>query len=872
MLETRNVRPAQASRYYSKDNFARAEALEDASLWMGIAAAYLGLSEDVNPNVLDAMLRGFSPDGQPLRFHEAHHTGLEIGALDCVFASPKSVSLIAVVQGDEAVLKGHKLAVTSALAIAEQRFAQTRIRSQGDRFLINTGNLAIAVFWHDTSREIDPHLHSHCLVMNCTYATQKGAWYSLDNRKIHDHKKWLGQLYQHELSVQMRSLGYVIEPNHQGQFEVKGFTPEQLAYFSRRSRQIQPLITDGSWRDRQRAGSFTRAPKGSPLDKRELLDFWERECHSIGIEFPEPKRSTAIAPSTIRFYGVDSTTSVEDQEQQLFLKTQATFRKIEEAIAVNLPVVPLLPPEPRSPLRQVRNLLTFNRVEEAIALLDQQGLVRVQDDPQTLLVRDWGNLSPEQRQQSVLLVPSPEQVIPEIRTELQRRGELGNIVLLNQAVAKPTSRLRIGDFVEPLRNYQRRGLERGQLYQVRSLYRNSLELESPIGDSITTRHDFQFQVVEARAYPVCEWEPLVWTYPDGKQDEFAILSLENASALIQYRDGDLAQVDISRPLPVQSAIARTALPPGKVGAAFVLCQDELNLKEVIQQCRSIRVYGKDVKSIIEATKTSIARHDSIYALRWAVERDLQQEQPLGTTRDFTSLSAFRAQHRHQTQPHGVDLAQLSRAVRRSGQWRSLQRDERLAGAIGHLLRSLQSKSAGVQQYRRAVDPVCASIGATINHQIAQQVSPYFRDRSITRTLAPSLAVATQSLQQYGKTLEAKRGAIASLALSVNAMSQQWDRRELLAIAQDFRRVLPQTKLAVQRAGGFEIETTSLVFRVEDDRFRILSKQDRSPLGWVNGEDVAIAQLSQTDYRITQNLLKLLTKETQQPSKRLRLGP
>ncbi len=40
---------------------------------------------------------------------------------------------------------------------------------------VQTDNLTMAMWHHDTSRELDPHLHCHCVVMNFT---------QLDNGRI----------------------------------------------------------------------------------------------------------------------------------------------------------------------------------------------------------------------------------------------------------------------------------------------------------------------------------------------------------------------------------------------------------------------------------------------------------------------------------------------------------------------------------------------------------------------------------------------------------------------------------------------------------------------------------------------------------------
>ena len=83
---------------------------------------------------------------------------------DFTIAPPKSVSVVGLVQ-DVRVLELHDRAVRLALVELEKR-AESRVRKSGKNGERTTGNLVTACFRHETSRELDPHLHTHCVVMN----------------------------------------------------------------------------------------------------------------------------------------------------------------------------------------------------------------------------------------------------------------------------------------------------------------------------------------------------------------------------------------------------------------------------------------------------------------------------------------------------------------------------------------------------------------------------------------------------------------------------------------------------------------------------------------------------------------------------------
>ena len=86
---------------------------------------------------------------------------------DFTISPPKSVSVVAMYQ-DSRVIELHNQAVRVAMRELEA-FAEARIRIGGQRSQRVTANTVAACFRHDTSRELDPHLHTHCVVFNATF-------------------------------------------------------------------------------------------------------------------------------------------------------------------------------------------------------------------------------------------------------------------------------------------------------------------------------------------------------------------------------------------------------------------------------------------------------------------------------------------------------------------------------------------------------------------------------------------------------------------------------------------------------------------------------------------------------------------------------
>jgi conjugative relaxase-like TrwC/TraI family protein len=229
MLTAANVSSEMAVKYFVKNYYHQGK-----SLWSGQGALKLGLLGAINDEeAFKNVISGRSPDGREQLNARVLKPDERRAALDCTFSAPKSVSLMALVGGDTRLIDAHHQALKETLELIEQRYAYTRVTSDNGRHRIKTGNLVVAQFDHIESRDLDPHLHTHCLLMNMTQ-TPDGRWLSLGNNEIFANKKFLGMAYQSYLAREVQKLGYEIEPLKHGQFDIKGFKSEDLETFSAR--------------------------------------------------------------------------------------------------------------------------------------------------------------------------------------------------------------------------------------------------------------------------------------------------------------------------------------------------------------------------------------------------------------------------------------------------------------------------------------------------------------------------------------------------------------------------------------------------------------------------------------------------------------
>jgi conjugative relaxase-like TrwC/TraI family protein len=224
------------ARYYTVGDY-YTKGRDEPSAWGGKIAEELGLSGQVDPKAFEQLLEGTVGD-QQLGRHRSdgsieHHPGW-----DFAVNAPKSVSIMALVMGDERILAAHERSVGIAIDYLEEH-AELRRRDSGEIIHETTGRLIFARFTEHASRELDPHLHTHVVVMNITNGEEGKPMASLETRAMFVEQMTAGQVYRNELAHRVRELGYAIDYDpRSGLFEIGGVPKPMIADMSRRAGQI----------------------------------------------------------------------------------------------------------------------------------------------------------------------------------------------------------------------------------------------------------------------------------------------------------------------------------------------------------------------------------------------------------------------------------------------------------------------------------------------------------------------------------------------------------------------------------------------------------------------------------------------------------
>ncbi len=352
MLSTKIIKNVEQAAHYflGQDNYyTEGNSLaQEHSQWWGKGAAALGLSGAVDSKQFTALLQGHLPSGQQLG-KKVDGEIIHRPGFDLTFSVPKSVSILALLGEDERIFKAIETATDRVLEGIEREQAKTRVR-KGDVLKVErTGNLVVARFLHDISREGDPQLHTHCVVMNATLR-QDGQWRSLASKLGHyaqdtpdtpdgfleavrHHQKYYGALFRAELAYELQQRGYTVEKTGaHGFFEIAGISRESLATFSQRRRDIEAYLEShglSGAKAAELATLKTRRAKQA-IDQRTLKTLWETRAALCGVLAFEEVREV-VAQSRQQAAG---TLSSPEQAQPISVETLEKAQcAIKEAMA-----------------------------------------------------------------------------------------------------------------------------------------------------------------------------------------------------------------------------------------------------------------------------------------------------------------------------------------------------------------------------------------------------------------------------------------------------------------------------------------------------------------------------------------------------------
>jgi conjugative relaxase-like TrwC/TraI family protein len=208
--------------------------------WIGTGAERLGLKNAVTREQFHALCENRNPNDDERLTQRQQKENQRRVFFDFTCAPPKSVSVLAVTLDDQRLVEAHEESARIAFRELET-FAATRVRKQGSQRDRTTGNLVAAAFVHNSSRELDPQLHTHFTVFNATFDENERCWKALQAGGMYDAIRYGTAVYRNELANRVQQIGYGIQPAKHG-FEIEGVNPEILNRFSKRAQQRDQAV------------------------------------------------------------------------------------------------------------------------------------------------------------------------------------------------------------------------------------------------------------------------------------------------------------------------------------------------------------------------------------------------------------------------------------------------------------------------------------------------------------------------------------------------------------------------------------------------------------------------------------------------------
>src|SRR6266478_3488090 len=308
--------------YYTQGDQIRGE-------W-GRLAGQWGLRGEVHEEHFQRLSEGQHPmSGEQLVRHQTarkyvNRNGRKVSPMehragwDATFSAPKSVSLTALVGGDERVREAHRESVGIALDELE-RYVQARIG--GNLPAETTGKWVAAKFEHDSARPVDgyaaPQLHTHVVFFNLT-KVEGGEAYALQPRELYKTQQYATAVYRSELAARLKTLGYEIERGKSGQPEIKGYSEEYLAASSPRRRQIEEHLENENQRGADAAQIAAHKTRQSKLNLSH--DEVQQRHREIAEAFGnQPDRVVRASKETAR--------DIEQEAPHRIVQSAMTFSK-----------------------------------------------------------------------------------------------------------------------------------------------------------------------------------------------------------------------------------------------------------------------------------------------------------------------------------------------------------------------------------------------------------------------------------------------------------------------------------------------------------------------------------------------------------------
>lgn len=233
----------------------------------------------------------------------------EMVGQDITFSAPKDVSLLGALgtkEQREIAYEAHRQAVEKTLEYIDRNNIYTRETHNGETVHVAGHGIAAIAFDHQLSRDKDPQMHTHVVLLNQATRGTDGQVRAIDFAKTlrGADRKNLDQIYKSEMSRYLQEHGIRTEWTRDGRdFHIAGIKDEQRKEFSQRRQEIERNIQEkgrdiNNDKDRQQANFETRRSKGT-VDFSQLRQEWQERAKSIGLDVQKAVEENKLSQEKI---------------------------------------------------------------------------------------------------------------------------------------------------------------------------------------------------------------------------------------------------------------------------------------------------------------------------------------------------------------------------------------------------------------------------------------------------------------------------------------------------------------------------------------------------------------------------------------------
>ena len=240
-----------AGKYYSEQGNKESYYNQDSKTvgtWHGKGLKGLNIKDGdiVNTAELDNVLDGKTANGKEKLTYNAGDEKRRKG-YDVTFTPDKSVSIAYALSKENNdiekanLIKNIHMEAVKATMLEIEKKANFRETKNHKTALKNGGNLIFASYVHEVNRELEPNLHSHCVISNLVLTPN--GYKALDNAEILEYQKTFQRIYTNKLAKLSVENGISIESTKNG-FRYSGISQELCDKYSKRSAQIKELLPE----------------------------------------------------------------------------------------------------------------------------------------------------------------------------------------------------------------------------------------------------------------------------------------------------------------------------------------------------------------------------------------------------------------------------------------------------------------------------------------------------------------------------------------------------------------------------------------------------------------------------------------------------